>query len=584
MNTLDFKNITNAIENFKKGEFIIVMDDDNRENEGDLILAAGFATSEKMNFMIRNTTGIICCPMTQDRANQLKLHPMTTHNTDTNNTHFTVTCDAKENVTTGVSSSDRSSTAKALANMSLDYTAFNRPGHIFPLVAKEGGILVRRGHTEAAIDLCKLANISLVGVIGELMNNDGTMSRYTDCEKISKEYNIPIITIEILAQYKQHLIEQNIISNYLLEIPKVRLISKCGLKINNKNDTMDCVCQVFWSAIDNLEHVVLLYGISDTNNESILVRIHSECFTGNILHSLHCDCHEQFEKSLEIIKKKGSGIVIYHNGHEGRGIGLANKIKTYDIQQRLNLNTIDANKELNLPIDSRDYQSAYEILKYLKISKIDLITNNPTKIKYFENILNSVINLSINPNQVNNYYLETKKTLMNHDIIFDQHFKKEMTMFKLIDQSDKIINLKIAVIKTQWNREIVESINLKYIDTLIGYGVQKENIYYYDVPGSFELPFQAKLISSKLAYDVIICIGVIIKGETPHFEYISSAVTSGIMNVQLQSDIPIIFGVLTCTTIEQALERSQGKLESASGWANSTIKMALNTKDIKQSL
>jgi len=419
---INFNDTILAINKFKKGDFIIVMDDYNRENEGDLILAGEFVTNEKMNFLIRNTTGIICCPITQERANQLKLHPMTTYNTDINSTNFTVSCDAKDNITTGVSSLDRTTTTKALANLSLDYTSFNKPGHMFPLISKEGGVLVRRGHTEATIDLCNFANLTPVGVIGELMNIDGTMSRYDDCKKFSKTHDIPIITIEMLINYKQHLINQQIISHNILDIPKVHLISKCNLKINNKNDIMECVCQVFWSSIDNLEHIVLLYNLLVITKDSIPVRVHSECFTGNVFHSLHCDCYEQFEKSLEIIKNRGSGVLIYHNGHEGRGIGIANKINAYDIQHRFCLNTIEANEYLKLPVDSRNYQSAYEILKYLKISKLDLITNNPTKIKYFKNILNSIISIDIRPNEINKNYLETKRILMNHHIN-PEHYK-----------------------------------------------------------------------------------------------------------------------------------------------------------------
>ena len=592
----EYQDIVYAISKFTAGEFVIVMDDDNRENEGDLIIAAEHVTSEKMNFLIRNTTGIICCPMTQERATHLKLHAMTSQNTDKNKTNFTVTIDAIENVTTGVSSSDRANTANALANYSLDSEAFNRPGHIFPLVARQGGVLVRRGHTEATIDLCLLANCVPVGVIGEIMNNDGTMSRYDDCATLASAHDIPIITIEKLVAYKQYLIEQNKLPDIQISEPKIKLEAQCELNINNKNSVMKCMCDVFWSAIDNLEHTVLIYGDIETivqnkqpNLVPIPVRIHSECFTGNILHSMHCDCLDQYENSLEIIKNRGYGVLIYYNGHEGRGIGLVNKIKAYKLQRENGLNTIDANLHLNLPNDTRNYESAIEILDYLNIKTIDLITNNPDKVKYIQDFktdnvkitINSIINTNTAINEFNGNYLRTKRDLLHHSIELDKISKKDYSLFDFNknDNKAKIRAMKIAIVRTRWNYLIVDSIITDYRNLLIEYGVSRENIIEYEVPGAFELPFQTKQIL-RLDYNAIICVGCVIKGGTPHFDYICQAVINGIMTLQLQANIPIIMGVLTTNTYDQALERSSGDKSVGKGYANTTIKTILNNLDL----
>ena len=577
MTSNDYKNsIENAINRFKNGNFVIVMDDLNRENEGDLIIAAQFVTSEQMNFLIQNTTGIICCPMTQERANQLHLHKMTLNNTDKNCTNFTVTCDAKDNITTGVSALDRTTTANRLSDYSYDHSAFSRPGHMFPLVAQSGGVLVRKGHTEAAVDLCLLSELVPVGVIGELMNKDGTMSRLDDCRKISEEFDIPIITIEDLIKYRK-----NFVDNFtIVKTPSVILQAECKLCIDNFNDSMECTCSVFWSASDNLEHTVIKYG-NIYSNKSIPVRIHSECFTGNILHSLHCDCHQQLEKSFEILKNKGYGLVIYNNGQEGRGIGLSNKIKAYKLQQDNNLNTIDANLHLNLPVDSRNYKTAYEILKVLDINNIDLITNNPEKTQFFNNLpsinINNIINIPIEANSHNIKYLETKKNLMNHSISFTNcnNKSKEFELFDFSENNDIIKNFKIAIIKTRWNKSIVDGILNDCKTMLKKYNIPENNIVEYEVPGSYELVFQSKILS-QLNYNCIITIGAVIKGETAHFDFISQAIVNGLMNLQLLSPIPIILGVLTCNTYNQALERSTGNKSVGKGFACSAIKMALN--------
>jgi 3,4-dihydroxy 2-butanone 4-phosphate synthase / GTP cyclohydrolase II len=570
-------NITKAISEFKKGNFVIIMDSQDRENEGDLVIAAQFIDDQKINFMLKNTSGILCTPITQKRAVELELNLMTKQNTDKNQTNFTISCDLKHNITTGVSCIDRAKTCKALADEKYTCNDFTKPGHIFPLVSAPNGFLDRKGHTEATIEMCKLCNLKKVGVIGELKNDDGTMKNYNDCLEFSQNNNIPLITIEEMVHY---LNQTNLYSKYETS-SKIKLKTECelNLKLDKINENIKVQCQIYWSFLDNCEHIVLIHG-DITNKKSIPLRIHSECFTGNVLHSLHCDCYDQFQLALEIIKKNGYGILIYHSGHEGRGIGIVNKIKAYNLQQTKNFDTVTANTALNLKEDYRNYQNVIEICNILGITKVDLITNNPKKCDEMKDFINNRLDASCIPNIYNKKYLETKKEKMNHTIDFNLQ-KNELRSFTITTFENKreiLESKKIAIIKTNWNKEIIDFLSEEYRKYLQNYGIKDYNIDEYIVPGAYELPFQAKYIikNNPIKYNAIICIGAVIKGETPHFEYISNAVSMGIMNLQLEIDIPIIYGVLSCYDYKQAQDRTKGEKALQEGWANSTIQMIIN--------
>lgn len=361
--------IKKSIEAFARGDMLIVMDDENRENEGDLIFAAQDSTPEKLTFLINNTTGIICTPMTSARAQELGLHLMTVHNTEYHGTKFTVSCD-HISTTTGVSAQDRHNTIHALANPLAAAREFRKPGHIFPLIAHPEGLKKRQGHTEASIALCTLADKESVAVIAELINTDGTMKRYFDCIAFSAQYNIPIITIKDLIAYMALEVEHTSKKT----TTSIRLESSSKLIVHNGTNPMPCECRIYIDARAQ-EHTVLLYG-NWQEHDVVPLRVHSACFTGNTLHSMHCDCQQQYLAALKKIEDVGYGILIYITDHEGRGIGLANKIKAYHLQQQGH-DTIEANVQLDLPVDMRDYTVARAIIDELDIKKIDLITNDP---------------------------------------------------------------------------------------------------------------------------------------------------------------------------------------------------------------
>ncbi len=407
-----YDHIKKSIAAFKKGCMLIVMDDENRENEGDLIFAAEHCTPEKITFLINHTTGIICTPMTSTRAQELGLHLMTVHNTEYHGTKFTVSCD-HISTTTGVSAQDRHNTIISLANKSIDTSAFRKPGHVFPLIAHPDGLKKRQGHTEAAVALCTLSGLEHVGVIAELMNKDGTMMRYPQCEIFSKKHNIPIITIKDLIFYMQLEVEHATEKT----THGIRLESSSKLVVHNGKNPMHCECRIYIDARAQ-EHTVLLYG-DWPGHDIVPLRVHSACFTGNTLHSMHCDCQHQYLAALKKIEEIGYGILIYITDHEGRGIGLANKIKAYQLQQQGH-DTIEANIKLDLPIDMRDYTVARSIINDLNILGIDLITNNPLKIDFFKDITRNVIQIPSTATSFNGTYLATKKHKMNHNLNITQ--------------------------------------------------------------------------------------------------------------------------------------------------------------------
>ncbi len=407
----NFNHIQDCIKLFGQGGMLIVMDNESRENEGDLIFAAEFCTPEKINFLIQHTGGIICAPITRKRALELGLHTMTPRNTDNFGTNFTISCD-HVSTSTGVSASDRCSTIQALVDQNTKPHELCKPGHVFPLIAHPKGLQARKGHTESSITLCKLAGVRPVSVISELVNPDGSMMRYDDCVRFSKKHAIPIITIEELDAYLRAHPE---LDSADVESLVVRASSSI-LNVHNGKETMQCRCTVFID-LDNVEHVAITYGDIE-NKECVPVRIHSACFTGNTLYSQHCDCQQQYLLALQKIKEIGYGAIIYIASHEGRGIGLANKIKAYDLMAQ-GYDTIEANLKLNFPEDMRDYTVANDILHNLGIHTIDLISNNPKKISFFKDLTRNLIHLNPTATEHNVRYLAAKKLKMNHHINFE---------------------------------------------------------------------------------------------------------------------------------------------------------------------
>lgn len=392
--------IESAIEDLKLGKMIIVVDDEDRENEGDFIMAAEMVTPEAVNFMITYGRGLVCAPLSTELAKKFDLPLQVQTNTDSMGTAFTVTIDAKDKVHTGISASDRSHTMKIMTLDSTTAADFNRPGHIFPLIAKDGGVLERTGHTEASVDLAKLAGFAPVAVICEIMNEDGSMSRLPDLEILANKHNLKIVSIADLVKYRKK--TQNLIS----QVESAPMPTKFG----------EFQMSIFRSELLKQEHVAVIKGNpEDLKKTGALVRVHSECFTGDIFGSFRCDCGDQLDASLKAIEANGSGMIIYLR-QEGRGIGLFNKIKAYQLQDQ-GMDTAEANLHLGFPVDLRDYTMAGQILNYFKVTDIKLMTNNPQKIEGLQNLGFTKIErypLEIAANQKNAQYLFTKKTKMGH--------------------------------------------------------------------------------------------------------------------------------------------------------------------------
>ncbi|GAB6100697.1 bifunctional 3,4-dihydroxy-2-butanone-4-phosphate synthase/GTP cyclohydrolase II [Halanaerocella petrolearia] len=403
---MKFNTIEEAITDIKEGKMVIVVDDEDRENEGDLILAADKVTPEKVNFMAKYGRGLICTPMTSKRLEELNLDQMVEDNTDTHETAFTISVDHKD-TTTGISAFERAQTINALIDEDTEPSELNRPGHIFPLEAKDGGVLRRTGHTEAAVDLAKLAGFKPAGVICEIMSDDGTMARVPELVEFAKEHNLKIITIEDLIEYRM---KQD---KLVHEVAEVDLPSKFG----------DFKAIGYETKVDDKCHVAIIKG-EVKDKENVLVRVHSECLTGDALGSLRCDCRAQLGKSLERIEEEGQGVVLYMR-QEGRGIGLANKLKAYQLQDE-GKDTVEANQELGFADDMRDYGIGAQILSDLGLGSIRLMTNNPRKIVGLEGYGLEVVERvphQIEANEVNKSYLNTKKEKLGH--MLENDFIKE---------------------------------------------------------------------------------------------------------------------------------------------------------------
>ena len=397
--------IDKALDVFRDGGFVIVTDDVDRENEGDLFLLASAATTEKIGFMIRYTSGVICVAMTEERSRQLHLPLMVKQNQDTKRTAFTVTVDAKHEITTGISAKERANTIRALADLSSTAEDFIRPGHIFPLVAHEGGLAARRGHTEAIVEMCKLVDENHVGVISELVNEDGSMMRGENLIKFASEQNIPILSIA-------HLLKTIDVSNKVNSQKEINL-NWAELPRSSSGQIEKWQITTFLGR-GGVDHALLKFRSIDSK-QPLLVRIHSECLTGDVLGSLRCDCGSQLERAMNEIERAGSGLVIYLRDQEGRGIGLSEKIKAYQLQDQ-GLDTVDANLALGHNIDERDFGDAAEILNSLRIDSVILLSNNPEKLESLTStgIKASLQFLSGEINTFNEKYVATKKERLGH--------------------------------------------------------------------------------------------------------------------------------------------------------------------------
>lgn len=392
-----FHTIEEAIIDLKQGKVIIVVDDENRENEGDFVALSDQITPETINFMITHGKGLVCTSITEKLAEKINLPLMTTNNTDPYGTAFTVSIDHEE-TTTGISAHERALTIKALTKKSVTKSEFKQPGHVFPLIAKAGGVLKRPGHTEASVDLAKLSGAFPSGVICEIVKEDGTMARVPDLQKTAKKFELKMITIKDLIAYRKKY--------------ETKVVREADTIIATKFGTFRMIG--YSNNLDDKEHIALVKGEVDKTS-TVLTRVHSECLTGDVFHSYRCDCGPQLEKSLDMINKRGNGVFIYMR-QEGRGIGLFNKLKAYELQDK-GFDTVEANEQLGFPGDLREYEISAAILKDLQVKKVELLTNNPQKISALEKCLIEVtkrVPIEILGREENSKYLQTKKEKMGH--------------------------------------------------------------------------------------------------------------------------------------------------------------------------
>ncbi len=396
--------IEEAIADIAAGKAVVVVDDEDRENEGDIIFAAAKATPEIMAFTIRHSSGVICVPMPAEMLDRLEIPLMTPHNKDKLRTAYTISVDARDGVSTGISAADRAHTARVLADSATEPWEITRPGHVFPLRYREGGVLVRRGHTEAAVDLARMAGLTPAGVLVEVVNDDGTMKRGPELRAFADEHGLKMISIEQMVHYRRKT------ETHVKRVAETLLPTSHG----------DFTAFGYRITVDDSEHIALVYGdpAALRSGEPVLARVHSECLTGDVFGSSRCDCGPQLDEALERIAQEGRGVVIYLRGHEGRGIGLLAKLQAYQLQDG-GRDTVDANLDLGLPADARHYGAATQILRDLGVSTVRLLTNNPDKTSSLASYgipVAEQVGLTPRPNDHNIAYLRTKRDRMGHDL------------------------------------------------------------------------------------------------------------------------------------------------------------------------
>ncbi|MBM3674813.1 MAG: bifunctional 3,4-dihydroxy-2-butanone-4-phosphate synthase/GTP cyclohydrolase II [Actinobacteria bacterium] len=394
-----FTHIENAIAAVARGEIVVVVDDEDRENEGDLIMAAEKVTAEAMGFFVRHTSGVICMPMVGERLDALQIPLMVHDNTESQRTAFTISVDARSGITTGISAADRATTVRTLIEHSSTPADLVRPGHIFPLRYREGGVLKRAGHTEASVDLARLAGCEAAGVLAEVVNDDGTMARMPQLETFAAEHGLHLISIADLVRYRRHR------EKLVRRVSEARIPTRHG----------DFTAYVFESLLDGVEHMAFVRG-EVSGQENVLVRVHSECLTGDVFGSMRCDCGLQLDRALAQIAEAGRGVVVYLRGHEGRGIGLGHKLRAYTLQDQ-GRDTVEANEDLGFPADSREYGIGSQVLVDLGITTMRLMTNNPAKYGGLEGFGLEIVErvpLSVTPNRENIAYLRAKQEKLGH--------------------------------------------------------------------------------------------------------------------------------------------------------------------------
>lgn len=559
-----------ALRHFKEGGIVLVMDSEDREDECDMIMAAESATAEKMAFMIKHSTGIVCVAADRDRLEGFGLHPATGNNTDPNGTNFFVSTDYLPGTTTGVSAADRTATVKAFCNRNEPAENFSKPGHMFPLCARKGGVMERPGHTESTYDLCRFAGCSeYVGILAEMMHDDGTMYRKKDSLAFAKEHGLPMVTVEQLIEHSKT-INAQVLKEKGPILGNIKLEAECSIEV--RDVAGKCALTVFsvppGGKSPETEIVAMVKG-EVRGKEKVPVRVHSECFTGDTFRSKQCDCGEQLQRFLQTADRAGENFVLlYVRGHEGRGIGLANKIKAYRLQET-GLDTCDANIQLGFPVDLRTYESAEQVLSgHLGVKSIDLYTNNPEKMEALKSITAQVVPLSTEPLKQNRGYLETKMAKCGHKTVLHKFTLPQVRLAP---------STRVGVVFASWNDFYVKSLLESCTAALKEAGVSAALM---TVPGAADLVSGVRSMLRKNKPEAVICIGVLIKGSTDQHEIMGNAVCQGLTTLNAMQDVPIIQGLLMCRDEEQAHERSFGPGNHGAIWAQTALTMvSLNEEE-----
>jgi 3,4-dihydroxy 2-butanone 4-phosphate synthase/GTP cyclohydrolase II len=554
------KAVETSLAAFGKGSLVVLIDGkEEGSSQCNLALAAEHANPQLIAFMIRHSAGTIHACLDKERLEAFGLHPASSSSKGGANIY--VSTNFLPGVTNGVSAKDRACTLNALCDTSNPASAFSKPGHVVPQCAMSGGVLECQRHSEACYDLCRCSGVQLCGVLAELMNEDGTMYTREDAHRFSQTHSIPVVSVEQITAYRRTSRKESIGDRGVCQLDSQSMMWIDDIEA-------DCVLRVYKTSSSSVEIVTIAKGdLKDA--EAVPARVHSECFTGDILGSKRCDCGQQLHKFLRILNTEPTGVLMYIRGHEGRGIGLANKIRAYKLQDE-GFDTVDANLKLGLPVDTRTYDDALAVFRDLGLQTIRLFTNNPEKMQALRPITASVTALASEPCKQNLNYLTTKRERLNHRTVLET--------FKLPEPevSQDISKVKVGVVYTTWNQFYVDELLSAAVKQLDTSGCEYVKMA---VPGACELISGARAVIRKNKPDAVMVLGVLIKGSSDVYEVTCNSVMTGLQELNANQDVPITVGLLMCRDEDQAHERTHGPSNPAKAWADTALHMAFVTME-----